>query len=155
MYVFFGSIMFGISPLTGPTAEGERMRNTFARHDVIRGKPVVQRIGEELDERNISFFFDETFCAPEAEWGRLVSAYRARQPAPLVYGASYGGKRYVVETLERDVQKISRSGRVVRLSSSMSLIEAPVTNYLSFALGAASAVAPALGAVATKLGAMR
>lgn len=155
MYAFLGAIMFGVSPLTGPTAEGLRMRNTYARHDVIRGKPVLQVIGQELDERNISFFFDETFCVPELEWARLVSAYQTRTPAPLVYGASYGGRRFVVETLEQEVQKTSRSGRIVRLASTMSLIEAPVTNYLSFALSAAAAVAPALGVVSSKPGALR
>ncbi|MFG1409517.1 phage tail protein [Xanthobacter sp. VTT E-85241] len=155
MYAFFGSIIFGVAPLTGPTAESLRLRNTYARHDVIRGKPVLQPIGQELDERNISFFFDETFCVPEAEWARLLAAYQARQPAPLVYGASYGGKRFVVETLEQEVQKVSRSGRVVRLASTMSLIEAPVTNYLSFALNAAAAIAPALGAVTGKPAALR
>lgn len=155
MYAFFGAIMFGISPLTGPNAEGERRRNTLARHDVIRGKPVLQRIGEELDERTLGFFFDETFCNPESEWARLEAAYAVKQAAPLIFGTSYGGRRYVVETLERDIQKVSRSGRVVRLASTMTLIEAPVTNYLSFALSAAAAIAPALGGSASKPGALK
>ena len=63
---YLGDIILGTfgsnDYLTGPTSDKLKHKNTWARHDVIRGKPVLQEIGQELDERTFGFFFDETFC---------------------------------------------------------------------------------------------
>ncbi|HEY9215914.1 MAG TPA: phage tail protein [Ancylobacter sp.] len=156
MFAYLGNIAFGVSPLTGPTAFDETYGNTFARHDVIRGKPVLQLIGEELDTKNVVFFFDETFCNPGVEWLKLWSAYKTKAALPLVAGVSFDGKHFVVETLERGIQKTSRSGRkIVRLEATMSLIESPVPDLLTAALSAASSIARGLGSASTKPDAQR
>lgn len=120
----------GLDYLTGPKSDEERFRNTYARHDVISGKPVLQEIGRELDERELSFFFDETFCTPAAQWARLWAAYQAKIPLPFVSQAGFGGLRYVVESLEKETQKTNKSGVVVRIEAKMTLLEAPRANPL-------------------------
>ncbi|KAA6404496.1 phage tail protein [Candidatus Tokpelaia sp.] len=123
-------VLGGLDYLTGPKSDRERFRNTYARHDVISGKPVLQEIGRELDERNMSFFFDETFCNPVAQWARLWAAYQMKMPLPFVSQAGFAGMRYVVEGLEKDNQKTTRSGVIVRIEATMTLIEAPLLNPL-------------------------
>lgn len=118
----------GVDYLTGPTADRERLRNSWARHDVISGKPVLQEIGRELDERALKFFFDEVFCNPVLQWARLRAALKAGTPMPFVTQAGFSGVRYVVESLEKQTQKTTRSGTVVRIEAAMTLIEAPAVN---------------------------
>ncbi|MDR6952683.1 hypothetical protein J2X65_002042 [Ancylobacter sp. 3268] len=156
MFAFFGNIILGVTPLTGPKALNETFGNSYARHDVIRGKPVLQLIGEELDTREISFFFDETFCDPAAQWATLWAAYKIKAAMPLVTGVSFDGRHFVIETLERDVLKTTRSGwRVVRLEATMSLVEAPIPNLLTAALSTAASQAAGLGSSTTKPDAQR
>lgn len=145
MFALFGSITLGVSHLTGPTKQGDRYRNAYARHDVIRGKPVLQVIGQELDERTLEFFFDETFCNPVSEWARLEAAFQAREAQPFVASGVADGRRYVVNELSRDVLKTTRAGAVVRLSSAMTLIESPVADLLASTLSSIRAAAPGIG----------
>lgn len=149
---FLGSIVLGTSDyLTGPKSDKERFRNSWAKHDVIRGKPVVQEIGQELIEREFDFFFDETFCDPQAEWDRLYSAFMNKEPMPFISGLGFDGTRYLVESLEKDVQKTTRRGGVpVRIEAHITLIEAPAFNLLNDAMGSARDGAPGLGSAGSK-----
>ena len=150
MILYFGSIPLGLNHLTGPTGDEEEFSNTFAEHKVTRGKPVLQDIGAELATRDLSFFFDEGFCSPIVEYGRLRAAQLLKTPAPLVVpGMGYRGQTYVVETLRVRTQATTRSGRLVRLDAKIGLLEAPIAAGLFSAIGAAvaigaSALAPAL-----------
>lgn len=145
MFALFGPVIMSLNPLTAPNGLSEKLGNSFARHDVIRGKPVLQDIGRELDTRELTFFFDETFCTPETEWAKLMTCYLAKEALPFVSGNAFDGRRFVIETLERTVQKTSRSGRAVRIEATMSLLEAPVPSLLDASLGAAAGSAPATG----------
>lgn len=132
---YLGDIILGTfgsnDYLTGPTSDKLKHKNTWARHDVIRGKPVLQEIGQELDERTFGFFFDETFCNPTNQWSRLWTAYLAKTPMPFVTQTGFSGVRYVVEGLDKDNLKTTkRGGTVVRMECSMTLIEAPLMNPL-------------------------
>lgn len=155
MYAFFGAITFGVSHLTGPARQTDRRRASRARHDVIRGKPVLQEIGDELDERRLEFFFDEVFCDVGAEWGKLLAAYQAKEAQPFISGASYNGRRYVVDELSDDVQRTTRRGSVTRISSGLTLIESPTPDLLTQMILGIRAAAPAIGRADAKPPALR
>lgn len=132
---YLGSIVlgtFGSSDyMTGPTSDKINYKNTWARHDVIRGKPVLQEIGRELEERTFRFFFDETFCNPTLQWVRLWTAYLTKTPMPFITQTGFNGIRYVVESLNKENLKTTkRGGIVVRLECEMTLVEAPLINPL-------------------------
>ncbi|MCJ7996061.1 phage tail protein [Rhizobium cremeum] len=127
MIYLLGSIPLGIAPLTGPTAHDFSYANTFAQHATTRGKPALQEIGEELDARNITFFFSEEFCTPATELAKLKAAFLLKTPLPLVLGTGeYDGKRYVVETMSGAILKTNKSGAVVRVEATIGLLEDPV-----------------------------
>lgn len=155
MRIWLGDIEIGVGTgrgaLTGPTALTEEYANSYARHDVLRGKPVLQYIGQELDTREFAFFFDEGFCEPETQWALLFAAYDVQTALPLIAGGPFNGRHFVVESLGREILKTTRSGgRVVRLASTMSLLEAPIPDLLSAGLSSAVRTASALGSVASK-----
>lgn len=128
MITWFGSIPLGTDHLTGPTADGEQLSNTFAEHKVSRGKPVLQTIGSELEKRSFSFHFDEGFCDVPAEYTRLRTAFETRSPAPLIIpGMGYRGIQYVVDGLKVTVKAKNRAGRLTRIEATIDLLEAPRT----------------------------
>lgn len=126
MFALLGKIRIGVSAHTGPTASNEALKNDYAEHAVLEGKPVLQKMGEALDLRNLSFFFDETFCDPGAENAKLMAAHITQSPMPLVIGLSiYQGKSFVVEATTIEHQKTTPSGIVTRLEGKLKLKEAP------------------------------
>ena len=143
--LYFGSIPMGLSALTGPIHQSMSRQNTFAQYDVTRGKPVLHEVGEELDTQTFEFFFSEEFCNPRAELNKLELAFAMKTPLPLMFTAGgFTGHRYVVDALDIRIQKTDRSGRIVRVEATITLLETPVTSLLGLFSSIARAVAPAL-----------
>ena len=85
-------------------------------------------------KERLKFFFDEAWCDPEEELGRLRSAQLARQPLPFVTGAgTFTGARYVVESIDSDIKRTTLAGRTVRLEASLTLTESPIEDLAGFA----------------------
>lgn len=127
MYAFLGDIQLGLSNImTGPVGSDESLANTINEHAVLRGKPVPQIAGEELDLRNFSFFFDETFCTPQAEYAKLRAARSSHSILPLVMGNGiYIGKSYAIQNIDITWLKTTPGGSLVRLEADIALIEMP------------------------------
>lgn len=127
MFAYLGDIQLGVSSvMTGPTGSEETLDNTFNEHAVVRGKPIPQDAGEELDRRSFDFFFDESFCNPQEEYFKLLSARSSRSAMALVMGnGSYLGKSYAVQSVTITHQKTTQSGQLVRLEASIELLEIP------------------------------
>ncbi len=127
MFAFLGDIQLGLSSvMTGPIGSDETLENTIIEHAVVRGKPVPQIAGEELDRRNFSFYFDETFCEPQGEYFKLLAARSSRSALPLVMGNGlYLGKHYAVQSVDITHLKTSGGGDLVRLEADIGLIEVP------------------------------
>jgi hypothetical protein len=141
----FGSIPMGSNSLTGPSGHSIKRKNTFAQYGVTRGKPVIHEVGEELDTQTFSFFFSEEFCDPRSELNKLELAFSMKTPLPLMFTAGgFTGQRYVVEALDIKVKHTNRSGGIVRVEATMTLLEAPVASLFGLLTSIARAVAPAI-----------
>ncbi len=144
MFAFLGSIQIGVSAFTGPTQSAEVEKSKLARIQVAIGKPPIQDMGDDLSEKRMAFFFDETFCDPAAEMAKLRAARQSREPLAYAPGdGSYTGARYIVETIEGEIKNTTPFGRIVRIEAHLTLIEAPVRNLASLASSLARASAPA------------
>lgn len=144
IFALIGDIRIGDATLTSPDGADEARKATLVRHAVATGKPVVQDMGDELDTRTLSFFFDETFCSPLAELARLEGLMRARSPVAYVGGdGAFRGKRWICANLKVETQKATPAGRATRLKVAVDLIEAPIPSPLDFL--AALAVGAAIG----------
>ena len=140
MFVFLGDIRLGVGNImTGPTGSDEQLDNTIEEHAVVRGKPIPQDAGEELDRRSFEFFFDESFCDPQAEYYRLRAARSSRSAMPLVMGnGGYLGKSYAVQSLSVTHLKTTEGGSLVRLEATIDLIEAPAGAFSIGGVGIAA-----------------
>ncbi|WP_310620883.1 phage tail protein [Flexibacterium corallicola] len=145
MFANLGPFKLGVSNvMQGPTAASETLSATINEHKVVRGKPVPQLGGQELDKRSFSFFFDESFCNPEAEYTKLKAAQALGTVMPLIFGfGGYGGKSYQIKSTQLTVKKTTEHGRVVRLEASISLVEVP-NSVLSLLGSAVASTARAL-----------
>lgn len=141
----FGSIPMGSNALSGPIDQGISRQATYAQYGVTRGKPVLHEVGEELDTQTFDFFFSEEFCNPRSELNKLELAYAMKTPLPLLFTeGGFTGQRYVVDALDIRVMQTNRSGGIVRVEATITLLEAPVSSLLGLLNSIARAVAPAL-----------
>lgn len=139
MLGLFGSSIIGIDPLTGPTGDDGSVSARLARHELVRGKPVLQDLGDDAATRRIRFFFDETFCVPEVELAALEAAFRARIPMRLFLDlGNFALGVFVIESLKVDRQKTSSFGRIVRAELTADLIETDVAALRAVTRAAAS-----------------
>lgn len=154
-FALLGTIRIGDPVWTGPTAAKKTRKASLPEHEVARGKPVVQDTGDALDVKTLDFFFDETFCDPEAELAQLEIAFEGRSPLSYVGGdGAYDGSRFVVEELEVETLKTTPAGRAVRIKASVKLKEVPTLDMLGLLGALARAAATGLAGVLS-LGARR
>lgn len=133
MFAWLGSIKIGSNGFTAPTSINESGKATFARHNVAEGKPVLQDVGDDLSSKKLHFFFDEAFCSPESEMGKLSAAMRARRPLAYVAGSgAFNGTRFIIESIDADIKRTTLAGRTTRLESSLTLVEAPIEDFAAF-----------------------
>lgn len=125
IFAWLGDIPLGAdNVMTGPVADSQTWANHVHEHKVLRGKPVLQSAGQELDKRSLSFMFDESFCNPQATFMRLKAARASGDILPFISGnGGYDGTRYFITSIAPDVQKTTAGGRIVRLETSIELVE--------------------------------
>ena len=143
MLGLFGTSIIGTDHLTGPTRDTEAKAARFARHDLVRGKPVLQDLGNDAHTRQLGFFFDETFCDPQAELRKINLAFQGRVPMRLFFdlrGFEIGV--FLIERLRIKHQKTAPSGRVVRIELEVELIESAAS--IGGLLGGAADIARAI-----------
>lgn len=95
----------------------------FARHEVLDGKPVLQRTGEELDEISIELAFHSYYCDPATELKRLDDARKAARAMPFIWGNGAVEGQFVIEKLRITGQTADRFGVLTSVSASINLIE--------------------------------
>jgi phage protein U len=153
---YLGGIPCGNSIPAGPTEAQETRTSTLVQHAVARGKPVVQDMGDELDTKSLSFFWDEVFCTPTVELARLENARAAREPLAYVGGdGSFTGVRYLVESIDVTTVKTTPLGTPTRMEVTAQLLEVPIPSPLDFLSLMARQAAPALMSFANSLGRLK
>lgn len=143
MLGLFGNFVIGHDHLTGPVGDSQDMAARFARHETVRGTPILQDLGNDNGTRQLRFFFDETFCNPEAEARRFEQAFKARTPMRLffdVVGFEIGS--FLIERIRKVTRKTAPSGRVTRIEIEVELIESAssIGGLLGAAVGLARAI---------------
>ncbi|MEQ8585253.1 MAG: phage tail protein [Thalassobaculaceae bacterium] len=121
MYAQLGDIRFHLPAYVSATSS-ERAQS-FARHDRIDGKPLLQAIGTELETIALEVMFHVDFCDPELEIVRLRTASDRQEALPLVYqNGTYRG-RYVLTKVSETVRQTDGAGNLVKLTARLELQE--------------------------------
>jgi phage protein U len=148
IFALLGDIRIGDAVWTGPDSADEERKAALVEHKVARGKPPVQDMGDDNDTKTLTFFFDETFCEPEAELSLLTTAFEIRQPLAYVGGdGSFRGVRWLVEQLKVKTLKTTLAGRPVRMKVTLKMLECPAPSPLTFFSQIARAAATGLAAI--------
>ena len=116
MLGLFGTSVIGTDHLTGPKSDTEEKTARFARHDLVRGKPAIQDLGNDAGTKTLNFFFDEIFCNPEAELRKIDLAFQGRVPMQLFFDLTgFEVGNFLIERLRIERKKTSASGRLTRV----------------------------------------
>lgn len=109
-----------------------RTSYTFAEHQVVEGKPLLQYIGDNLDELTIQFRFHVVYSDPEAEFRRLIDAANLHQALPFVFGNGLYKGRFVITEISDTIENTAADGTVIAMGAKASLKEwvaaSPLTN---------------------------
>lgn len=116
-----GDIQF--TGLYGFGSLSEREETRFTRHDLAENKPVLQKVGWELDEKSVGIRLHSMFSDPEERLEELRAARIAGEAMPLVWGnGDYKGD-FVIESMEVHTRRTDRDGNLVSVDLQIELIE--------------------------------
>lgn len=123
LYAVLGTIEFQVLP--GPTGLEPKWATDYAEQPRTEGKPVLQWIGDKLDEYGLKFRFHHAYCDPESEVKRLRQALSAHTALPFVLGnGDYKGMFVIVE-IGGTVQHAAPDGTVRLIEVTVALREYP------------------------------
>lgn len=127
MLGLFGDAVIGVDHLTGPTSHSESQSARLARHTPLRGKSILQDLGNDNGSKQLRFFFDETFCDVQTEKAKIEVAFQARVPMRLFFDLrGFDISVYIIERLRIQHLKTSPRGRLVRAELEVELTESPL-----------------------------
>lgn len=121
MYAVLGNIEFDlISYFDGLE---QRSGSDFAEHGRIGGKPVLQFVGDKLDEIRIDLVLHAAYCQPDEELQKLQAARLQHQALALVLGNGDYKGRFVIAELQSTGRQTDRSGSLLAVEAQLSLRE--------------------------------
>lgn len=142
MYCQLGSIIF--EPLPVESLD-ERYSYAYAEHQVIEGKPLLQFIGDNLDETNLGIRLHFSFCDPGTAFDQLKAAADLHQALPFqLADGSLKGRRVITE-INKTLITTADNGRPLCIEARLSLREWVDADPLGSARAAQQKKAPALG----------
>ncbi len=113
MYAMLGDVRFEVlNSFTSPEAEHAA---TFAKHDVLQGRPRLQAMGNELTTLRFSLKLHWRLGNPDTAYNGLLAAKESQQAQALVYGSGRFVGWFVIERLtERTLMQDGRGRTAAR-----------------------------------------
>lgn len=126
MYAQLGNIVF--EGLKGFDSFQSKTEANLVQHQVIEGKPRLQRVGMNLDEVTLTIQLHASFCTPDTEISGLLSLVESSEVVPLLSGTGAFFGNFVVQSLTKDVVEFGKDGSVKAAQLSLSLLESQVAD---------------------------
>ncbi|MDK9716745.1 MAG: phage tail protein [Trichlorobacter sp.] len=140
-FVMLGTI--GYAKLTSPTSMDLTQGWTYAEHQVVEGKPLLQFMGANLDGFSMTFLFHASFCIPQKSYDALVALANAHTAFPLIQGNGRYLGRFVITELSRTAQMAAGDGTLLSIEVKATLKEYVDKKPLETKTKVAKAKAPA------------
>lgn len=121
MFAAIGNLKFEL--LLSPRSFSENRSYVFAEHAVALGRPTLQKIGEALRERSVSFLFHRGFCDPVSSIKSLYEIAEKQVAQVFVLGDGTFAGEYVIEKIEAVIEKLDDSGAPIWIGASLGLRE--------------------------------
>jgi|GEM_PF-691585 len=120
MYAQLGNIQFELLPIE---SLDERYSYDFAEHQVIEGKPLLQFIGDKLDETNIGIRFHFAFCDPEEQFDLLKAEADRHEALPFLFATGKKLGYYVICDISKTTVMTADNGRRLCIEARLQLKE--------------------------------
>jgi phage protein U len=121
IWAILGDIEFEL--LSHPGAQSERSTADYAEHARLQGKPLLQWVGEGLDELTLEVALHAALVDPEARIRELKKAKAAHQPLPYLLGSGDYRGIYVLTSVDVTTRKTDGSGRLTSAAVNLGLRE--------------------------------
>lgn len=121
MFAILGEIEFEL--LGGLTGMDYRSTADWAEHSLIQGKPLLEWIGEGLDEYSLAITLHASLGDPERRLRELREAKAAHQPLAFVLGSGDYLGAFVLTELSNNVRRTTALGRLHAATMAVTLRE--------------------------------
>ncbi len=121
MFAILGEIEFTVAG--GISGMEQRGSADWAEHTRIQGKPLLEWIGEALDEVNLTIELHPVLGDPEARLRALRLAKKKHEPLALVMGSGDYVGPYVIVDLNNVIRRATAVGQIRSASVQVSLKE--------------------------------
>lgn len=121
MFVILGEIEFTVAG--GISGMEQRGSADWAEHSRIQGKPLLEWIGEGLEECNLTIELHPVLGDPEARLRALRLAKKKHEPLALVMGSGEYLGPYVIVDLNNVIRRATAVGQIRSASVQVSLKE--------------------------------
>jgi len=95
----------------------------FAQHERINNKPILQYLGENLEELNIKLNFHSNFCNPKTEIQKLQTAAKTGKPLKFIKGNGDYIGAFVISEISEEIIQTSNEGSLISVKAEVKLLE--------------------------------
>lgn len=121
MYAQLGSIIF--QGLIGFRSLDHQAEANLVELPLIDGKPLLQKVGDNLDKISFDVLFHVAFCDPEAQISALDNARRNGNVLPFILGNGRNLGDFVVRSTNTSQKQTDANGNIREATVSVELVE--------------------------------
>ena len=101
----------------------ETVSYNYAEHERINHKPVLQFMGQNLQEQNIKLNFHNSFCVPEDEIKKLKTVANKAEPLKFIKGNGEYVGVFVLSEIISTTEQTSKEGDLISVQVDLKLRE--------------------------------
>lgn len=121
MYAQLGDIKFDL--ITYFSGLNESNTYNYAQHERINNKPVLQYLGQGLQEQDIKLNFHASFCVPEDELKKLKNVAKKGEPLKFIKGNGEYVGVFVITEIISATEQTSDEGDIIYIQVDLKLRE--------------------------------
>ena len=121
MFAQLGDIEFEL--ITYFNGIEETVSYNYAEHERINNKPVLQFMGQNLQEQNIKLNFHNSFCIPEDEIKKLKAVANKAEPLKFIKGNGEYVGVFVLSEIISTTEQTSKEGDLISVQVDLKLRE--------------------------------
>lgn len=121
MFAQLGDIEFEL--ITYFSGLNESNTFNYAQHERINNKPILQYLGQDLQEQDIKLNFHASFCVPEDELKKLKNVAKKGEPQKFIKGNGEYVGVFVITEIVSATEQTSDEGDIIYIQVDLKLRE--------------------------------
>lgn len=121
MFAQLGDIEFEL--ITYFSGLNESNTFNYVQHERINNKPILQYLGQDLQEQDIKLNFHASFCVPEDELKKLKNVAKKGEPLKFIKGNGEYVGVFVITEIISATEQTSDEGDIIYIQVDLKLRE--------------------------------